>query len=75
MLIYSLHLDVPDNTGFPPASRRRWKVLLQSGPLPDGRQALDAEDALKLRFCKHFRSLGREFFLGDERTLAANFAK
>jgi hypothetical protein len=52
----------------------RWKLLLRSRPLPDGDAALAAETALKERFSRCYRSLGGEFFLCDERTLAVELA-
>ena len=61
------------NASFPPAGRLRWKLFLQSAPLANGQQALDAETALKRQFNVKFRSLGGEFFLCEERILAASF--
>lgn len=62
------------NSSLPPAAKLRWKPLLQSRPLSDGEAALKAETALKDRFSRAHRSLGGEFFLCDERTLAGEFA-
>ena len=62
------------NATLPPAGRMRWKLLLKSPALSTGQLALDAETALKKKFSQTYRSLGGEFFLCDEKTLAAQFA-
>lgn len=63
------------NACLPPAGKMRWKVVLRSSSLPDGATTLAAEDALKQHFSQRFQSLGGEFFLCDERTLASEFAR
>jgi hypothetical protein len=62
------------NSALPPAGRMRWKLILKSHALSDGQNALDAETALKAHFNQKYRSLGGEFFLCEERTLATQFA-
>jgi len=63
------------NACLPPAGKLRWKVALQSKPLPDGDTALATETALKETFAASYRSLGGEFFLCDERTVESTFIK
>jgi len=62
------------NDCLPPALKMRWKLLLRSAPLSDGNAAFAAEKALKDRFDRVYRSLGGEFFLCEEKTLAAELA-
>lgn len=63
------------NACLPPAAKLQWRLLLRSRPLPDGDAALRAETFLKEQFDRSFQSLGGEFFLCDEKTLAVEFAK
>lgn len=53
------------NAALPPAGVLRWQVYVTSKAYPDGQSAKLAEDAMKAAFDKQFKSLGREFFLGD----------
>ena len=63
------------NAHLPPACQFRWKVAWLSPPFPGGQEAKAAEDTLKASLARVFESLGREFFLGDEPGIEAEFSK
>lgn len=63
------------NASLPPAGKLRWDVILKSRALRNGDSALAAETLLKAHFADVFRSLGNEFFLCDERSIATEFAQ
>lgn len=62
------------NDHLPIGARSHWRVLLRSRPFASGLNAKEAEDELKTRFKTKFESLGREFFLGEESLMQAEFA-
>lgn len=62
------------NDHLPQQCAFRWDLSLQSTEFSGGIAAREAEDRLKARFDVCFKSLGGEFFLVDERRLAAEFA-